>query len=512
MDEPDLEPGSVFGGYQVLQLIGAGGMGRVYRARHRTLERDVALKVMAPRVLTNPGFVDRFMREARAAARLNHPSIVQIYDIGQEDGRYYLVLEYVEGCSLGSLLRERGAFPVVEAVALARQAALALAVAHEAGIVHRDVKPDNMLLTARGELKLVDLGLAKRVDIATDFATETGAFTGTPHYMAPEQIRGVRDVDGRADIYALGATLFHMVCGRTPCGDGWGGAVLAAHLEGRIEDPATVSPGLPPELCGVIRRMMARDREHRHASARDVERDLARVATLYGGEQSTLALDLATVAVRPPPGPPVSLDALEQLEELLVSDLGPVARVLLRQMAHDSGDGFELCQRLAGHYTEPALREGFLARSRALVAAASNPGPVAGPPPVHGPVSTPPAHGPVAGHAAHGPVSAPPAHRGPFGATPVPAGSLPFAVTPISAPGPGPAFDTRDLQDLERDLAETVGPIARVLVGRAAARAASWPGLVATLAEQVPEGEERRRFAERHRSHPPRTGQRPGPG
>ena len=207
--------GRRFGAYEVLEELGAGGMGNVYRAKNVTLERIVALKTLAPQFATDEGFVQRFLKEARAAARLNHQNIVQIYDFGCEEGVYYLAMEYVDGQSLRTLLKRRGRFSERDALALIRQAVRALAVAHAEGLVHRDIKPDNLMLTAKGELKLVDLGIAKRVDEEQGM-TQTGQAVGTPQYISPEQIRGARDIDARADIYSLGATFYQLITGHAP--------------------------------------------------------------------------------------------------------------------------------------------------------------------------------------------------------------------------------------------------------------------------------------------------------
>ena len=172
MTDGNLAPGTRFGDYEVLAELGAGGMGRVYRAKDLTLERMVALKTLAPQFGSDTGFVQRFLKEARAAARLNHPTIVQIYDFGQVGETYYLAMEYVDGHSLGAYLR-RGHFSERDAILVIRHACRALAVAHAEGLVHRDIKPDNLMLTSKGEVKLVDLGIAKRVD-EDQSLTQTG--------------------------------------------------------------------------------------------------------------------------------------------------------------------------------------------------------------------------------------------------------------------------------------------------------------------------------------------------
>ncbi|MBZ0090269.1 MAG: serine/threonine protein kinase, partial [Thermoanaerobaculia bacterium] len=210
----EFTPGTRFGGYEILGELGAGGMGRVLRARDLALDRVVAIKVLASELSRDTAFVQRFQREARAVASLSHPNIVQIFAVGNLDGVHYLAMEYLDGQSLGRYLKN-GHWPEADAILIARQVCQALQVAHAAGIVHRDVKPDNLILTRRGEVKVVDLGIAKRVD-EDQSMTQSGSAVGTPHYISPEQVQGRRDIDGRADIYSLGATLYHLATGHTP--------------------------------------------------------------------------------------------------------------------------------------------------------------------------------------------------------------------------------------------------------------------------------------------------------
>ena len=199
-------------------LIGPGGMGTVYRARHRTLERPVAVKVIHPDLRDRESFADRFVREARTLARLDHPSIVKVYDFGQRDGLNYLIMELVDGVTLRQAIDE-GAIDPKEALALVPRICEALQYAHDQGVVHRDIKPDNILLDRQGALKIADFGLAKLVGTATEpRLTRTEQVMGTPHYMAPEQIETPTQVDHRADIYALGVVFYEMLTGELPMG------------------------------------------------------------------------------------------------------------------------------------------------------------------------------------------------------------------------------------------------------------------------------------------------------
>ena len=254
--------GQRFGAYDVLAELGSGGMGRVYRARNVALDRVVALKTLAPLFAADEGFVRRFQKEARAAARLNHPNIVQIYDFGCEEGVYFLAMEYVDGSSLRALLK-KFRFRERDALLVMRHTVAALAVAHAEGIVHRDIKPDNIMLTAKGDkVKLVDLGIAKTLG-EDQSLTQTGQAVGTPEYIAPEQIRGLRDIDARADIYSLGATYFQLVTGHAPFKGTSGAMVMSMHLTQPFPDPRTYEPTLSEGLCRVLRKMMAKDRDER---------------------------------------------------------------------------------------------------------------------------------------------------------------------------------------------------------------------------------------------------------
>src|SRR5512143_68747 len=329
MSDLDLT-GSRFGDYEILEALGTGGMGKVYRAMDVTLERVVALKTLAASLSADSGYVHRFLKEARAAARLNHPNIVQIYNFGRVDATYYLAMEFVDGRSLGSYVKE-GRFTESEAVRIVRQVCRALAVAHAEGLVHRDVKPDNIMLTRRGEVKIVDLGIAKRVD-EDQSITQTGQSIGTPHYISPEQIRGQKDIDARADIYSLGATLYHLVTGHTPFQGSSGPLVMSMHLVEPLPDPRRWVPTLSEGLCRVLRKMMAKRREERYPEMSFLEVDLHRLEagqTPLPVEPGLSAVETAATrslaaSTTPPPGFDAAL--LARIEESLSQAIGPMAR------------------------------------------------------------------------------------------------------------------------------------------------------------------------------------------
>ena len=397
LPERRLGPGARFGDYEILAELGAGGMGRVFRARDLTLERLVALKTLAPQFGADPAFVQRFLKEARSAARLNHPNIVQIYSFGQVEGTYYLAMEYVDGSSLGSFLRS-GALPEQDAISVVRHACRALAVAHGEGLVHRDIKPDNLMLTRRGEVKLVDLGIAKRVD-EDQSLTQTGHAVGTPHYISPEQISGSRDIDGRADIYSLGATLYHLVTGHTPFKGPSGAVVMTMHLTQPLPDPRTHVRGLSEGLCRVIRKMMAKRREERYPDVDGLDRDLYRVQVGELPEadephESTVETAVRMPAGRPPgatfaAGPSATRAApqpttshsqsaftgplpypdsdLRLLETELARHVGPLARVLVKKAARVAATSADLVATLELEIPSEEGRRAFRSAVRKLV-------------------------------------------------------------------------------------------------------------------------------------------------
>jgi predicted Ser/Thr protein kinase len=243
--------------YQFLELIGRGGMGSVHRARQRSLDREVAIKLLPADLAAQPGFVARFEREARALARLNHPHIVTVHDSGVVDGHCFLVMEYVAGVSLRQLMRQRTLEPA-EALALVPQICDALQYAHEQGIVHRDIKPENILLDTHGRVKIADFGLALLTEpgAAGDTLTATHQVMGTPRYMAPEQMQGAHGVDHRADIYSLGIVFYEMLTGELPMGS---------------PQPPSQRVSVDVSLDQVVLKAMAQSPERRYQHADDVK-------------------------------------------------------------------------------------------------------------------------------------------------------------------------------------------------------------------------------------------------
>ena len=261
-----INEGAIIAGYRIEKPLGAGAMGQVYRAIQLSMNRAVAFKVMSPKLASNRRFRERFVREARAAGRLHHPNLIAVHDVGEADGLMFFSMELVEGTSVSELLRQNGRIPEMRALEICRQALEALKFAHAAGVIHRDIKPDNLMVTKSGMVKVADLGLARAEDAeeASVTATNVGAVMGTPHYMAPEQARDAHSVDHRADLYAVGATLYHLICGRTPFSGERAMEVLMRAASQPLKFP---EPGPSPAVQVLISRLMEKEPEDRPQSA-----------------------------------------------------------------------------------------------------------------------------------------------------------------------------------------------------------------------------------------------------
>jgi serine/threonine protein kinase len=261
------------GDYELLDKIADGGMGAVYRARQISTGMQVALKLVARHLAKNRVLMQRFRQEYNAAAAINHPNVVRALDFGFHLEAPYMVMEYVEGETLGQRVEREGRIPSQEAVQIISQIAQALHKAHKNGLIHRDVKPDNILLTPTGQAKLADLGLVKEVDAELNL-TRTGRGLGTPHFMAPEQFRDAKNVDLRCDIYSLGATLYTMVTGEVPFRllgplDTW-----IRKLDNKLPSPRALVPGLSERLDWAIQRAMSADRAQRPSTCWEFLEDL----------------------------------------------------------------------------------------------------------------------------------------------------------------------------------------------------------------------------------------------
>jgi serine/threonine-protein kinase len=260
-------------GYQILSRVGQGGMGTVYKAKQVSMERIVALKVLSSKAVEGKNFVDRFFREAQAAARLNHRNVIGAYDAGCANGIYYFAMEFVEGATVRHLIDKEGRIEEKKSINIIAQAAEALAYLHENGMIHRDIKPENIMLDRSGTAKLCDFGLAKSV--TADLGVTKAGFTfGTPYYMSPEQINGAKDLDIRSDLYSLGASFFHMITGRTVFDGKDLRDVLTKHLTELPASPSTLVPTLSERTCKIVLKMLEKDRKHRYQDPRQLLEDL----------------------------------------------------------------------------------------------------------------------------------------------------------------------------------------------------------------------------------------------
>ena len=337
----ELQPGMVLRGkYEILDKVGAGGMASVYRARHLAFNEVCAIKVVAGRLSDDEDFLRRFRNEAVVARRFQHPHAVRVDDLDTtEDGRPFIVMEYVDGPNLREVVRREGALGLRRALTIARQIAAALAAAHQLGIVHRDIKPDNVLLTATesGEsAKVLDFGIAKVKEGffggGDHVATRTGAVVGTPQYISPEQALGRRgdELDGRADLYSLGVVLYEMVTGRLPFESDTAMGIILHHLQTHPTPPHELRPdlGIPEPLSAVLLRMLDKDRDRRFRSAAELIAALDGVLALPLPEKAVPAPDmLAGSGTRPVTPRPVPAD-IDRHETRVMPRTPPVATPL----------------------------------------------------------------------------------------------------------------------------------------------------------------------------------------
>lgn len=274
--EPVATPRIYSGRYELTHLIARGGMAQVYRAMDRQLERPVALKVLFPELSVDRTFVERFRREAQAAANLSHPNIVPVFDWGEDDSTYFIVMEYVEGRPLSAVLRDPVPMAPRQIATIGAGVAAALAFAHRHGVVHRDVKPGNVLITPDGDVKVTDFGIARAMN-TEESLTQTGAVMGTAAYFSPEQAEG-KGVDSRSDIYSLGVVLYEMAVGRPPFTGDSPVAVASKHVRDLPVLPREANPAVPPALEAVVMKAMAKNPDDRYGSAEELRADLLRFA------------------------------------------------------------------------------------------------------------------------------------------------------------------------------------------------------------------------------------------
>jgi protein kinase-like protein len=382
----ELAPGSEIAGYRIEGVIGRGGMGVVYLAEQRSLNRMVALKVVAPELAADEGFRARFVREAQLAASLEHPNIIPIHDAGEDGDTLFISMRYVPGVDLDHRLDEGGALPLEETVDVMRQAGNALDAAHAAGLVHRDVKPANILIASgvgpspEGRVFLTDFGLTKRLDSRTRL-TRTGFFLGTVAYSAPEQLQG-REVDGRTDVYSLVCVLYQCLTGALPFQRDTDPAMVAAHLMDPPPAPTALRRELPPALDDLVRRGMAKSPDDRYQTCREVVDEL----------QRAIRRDAAPPAVAAPPPPPRTV-AAPPPETPAPPPLPPMPPAADPAPAQDAKPAARVAKPAAAAKPAPAATPASAESEAAAAARAGSP-----PPPVVAPGPPTTSGRPVAEH------------------------------------------------------------------------------------------------------------------
>jgi eukaryotic-like serine/threonine-protein kinase len=443
-------------------------MGVIYRAHDPDIGRTVAIKLVRADLLEGEereNYLARFRHEAQAAGRCTHANIVAIYDFAMHEGNPFLAMEFVDGVPLGAALRSVGRFPPSVAVGLILQVLDALNVAHGFGVVHRDIKPGNILLRADGQVKVTDFGISR---IDTSEMTQSGTVIGTPAYMAPEQCRG-EPIDPRADLFSTGAVLHELLAGTRPFAGQSAAEVIHEVLAVEPPDLATIVPGVPPPLVDALRRAMAKDRAARFASAPEMAEAL-RAAIRDAAAADLAATDAGTIVVprQPQPsaaavsaavpfaGAPFDDATIDTIERRLAHYVGPIARHLVRDAARRSASLVALRETLATHIRDPAERLRFLGDDPGVTATRA------------GSSRSGMTHTSASGSHGHAMASGP---------------------LPVSA-----LVSPEQIERTERALARHVGPIARVLVRRALPGARSAAELWDRVAAHIDKAADRDAF------------------
>src|ERR1700690_1691570 len=360
---PSLDPAHVIAGrYEVLGMLGVGGMGAVYKVRDRELDEVVALKMLKRDIADSPGIVDRFRREVKLARRVTHPNVARTFDLGERAGERFLTMELIEGESLAAMIAREGQLPLAQVVEIVGAICAGLTAAHAAGVVHRDLKPDNVLIASSGRVVITDFGIARAQEAGA--ASRTAIPVGTPAYMAPEQVESAADIDGRADIYALGAMIFELLTGHLPFEADSIFAMAAMRLTRPPPDPRVYRPDLPESVALLVQKCMAREPRDRPESAREIAARFANLtlpaseALMRTGESRAVVEtsdgSQRTVAVLPfrNAGPPEDDYLVDGLTDDLIDTLSmmPGLRVrprgVVMQLKGTSGDPRQLGREL----------------------------------------------------------------------------------------------------------------------------------------------------------------------
>lgn len=447
------------GRYLLTKTLGRGAMGVVYLGYDQAIDRQVAIKTIHRALLEGEDgaeWLERFRREVRAAGRCLHPNIVTVFEYGEENSIPYIVMEYVQGRELRDYLKEREPLPLANAVAVIVQVLHALDHAHACGVVHRDIKPGNIILLTDGQVKVSDFGIA-RVETTTGM-TQHGMLVGTPAYMAPEQFGG-READRRADLYATGVVLFEALTGVRPFSGRSSSELLYKVMHDAPPRATMINPRLPTELDGVLAKALAKPPEARFQSASEFSAALETLRLVereVAADGSTLIRVVPVQAPEPPANVPPGWDPalLAQAERFLTQILGPVAKVLVRRTARQVGSPAELIQQLMAAIPGEPDRLLFQRRMRGALG-------------------------------------------GTIGSTVGSAGTLGTSAAASQMSGSLGSFDQATLELARQNLAVYLGPIAKVLVKQAATKARTSQELYQRLAEHIPAAADRAAFLKR---------------
>jgi beta-lactam-binding protein with PASTA domain/tRNA A-37 threonylcarbamoyl transferase component Bud32 len=346
---------SILGGrYRLEALIGSGGMAKVYRAIDTQLDRPVAVKILAPQFAADDSFVQRFKREAQMAAKLNHPGIVGVYDNGSEGDVHYIVMEFVEGRTLADFLGKGGHLSPIKSVELGESVAGALAVAHQQGIIHRDIKPGNIMVTRDGAVKVMDFGIA-RLATSADTVAQTAAVLGTASYLSPEQAQG-RSVDTRTDIYSLGCVLFELLTGEPPFDGDTPVAVAYKHVQETPALPSSKNPEVAAPLDAIVMKALAKNPANRYQTAEEFRQDLERARKGEQVSATPIMPGAAATEVIDRPGHPTSVLPAAVEEEEKKTKWWVVALIVLLILGILAGAGYLLAQSLLDGETTPQVK------------------------------------------------------------------------------------------------------------------------------------------------------------
>jgi eukaryotic-like serine/threonine-protein kinase len=440
----EFQVGDTVNGYQVLDVLGKGGMGKVFRVQNMLSSRIEAMKVIRPELEADSGFADRFLREIVLHARLDHPNIVRFYTAFRAENHICMIMECAEGTSLHDRLRG-GPIAPAEAILYVDQVLSALAYAHRVGVVHRDIKPANIILSPDRVAKLTDFGIAKAAGVSK--LTATGMALGSLYYISPEQVRN-SGIDARSDFYSLGVTFYEAVTGKRPIEGDTEYSIMHGHLERIPIAPAELNPQLPAAISSVIMKALEKNPADRFPSAEDFQAALRNCGSFSAEMARSVLPRTSEVPALTVPRPAVDTVQLEKLQARLSPFVGPIAKILVSQAAAHHLEYSRICASLAEHIPGQREREAFLKSCKSDSQSFQTSG-------------------------------------------------VTRTATPSPTKPPTNSFETlnaQDLQSIKQKLAAYIGPIASILVDRTARKTYSRRELCETLAREIPAERDRSAF------------------